>query len=1001
MNDIPFDLEACREHSLEARQAGIYIHNLFCNDEHEDAMKLIEAVKQRQVGNTFHAILAEVPPCSLRKLINRSPPRMYSEELIVRSFLRQEYDAKARRLMLADQRPWRGLYDASFNSILPPAQHAPLSAPIFLDYPPQPELQNYLELVKDKLFYKDMLRFVRDYNMFNSKASPTLQLWDDALVDVEYGHLTLIMNEEKAMKNTLRRKLEKDRREGTTKNRYRRSEYQKNRYYRGFLRHTNRKCNEGHGLIRFNTTHDDVTCDLCEKNISKDNVMYGCNSECDFDICTSCGGNGSERQQVGKYSRGPSAWVDDQGQFELDSNSKAAWDADWTPAEIDTQVEADLNYWRNEKAAEKERTGAGKGEALAVCDNKLFFKISLDAYCGYEVEGKFDFGIGSEFHGQAAVMGGAVLAALTAQRGTVVERYTVGDNGTVVVRGKNPEGRYFVRNQGVAAPLFASFAEYLEIASADILLKLASDTSNDDDIAKMLNGYNELRDELTNNLHQFFLSDESNFKSGDVDLFIAQTASNSSSSSSNSSSNKEVAGGSFKNFAEQGVNRLKEHTDGYGGNNRNAGWTFCKTASVLSLYYAPGQKQRRWSKPSSLAEVEAIQRWPRMTQLIELDKRAGLIDALLDFDIDAAACMWDGSNVIALPRAIQALATKTLICRPGILQHSRNRARLSKYGRRGFSSRLLDPLCRHNDEAGGIDGKVESNESGVNKGHGSHSNGCRHADLCALFKPRTHNPGLSRPARYISNNNHGLTWSFQACCQLSKTTGGKYWSESCCHLKLELIPGDAQRFFALRYKWTSAQIAEVAAKDPKSLWACGGCKGDYRLARFPEVQWGKTKDGDQEAPEDGDLATEVGAMHISNSENFGGDSFVHADITMYWYGAGVFPKGPSRRGVNYGIYEIRGRMTTQARVDQVRYLRDNNQSLDGYQSRFVFACSLEEVFQKEERQELRKPTRPPIGLNPERFAIQCIKCEAYVYRAEHLDAGSIVCATCQNYKGSR
>jgi len=162
MNDIPFDLEGCQEHSLEARQAGIYIHNLFCNDEHEDAMKLIEAVKQRQVGNTFHAILAEVPPCSLRKLINRSPPRMYSEELIVRSFLRQEYDAKARRLMLADQRPWRGLYDASFNSILPPAQHAPLSAPIFLDYPPQPELQNYLELVKDKLFYKDMLRFVRD-----------------------------------------------------------------------------------------------------------------------------------------------------------------------------------------------------------------------------------------------------------------------------------------------------------------------------------------------------------------------------------------------------------------------------------------------------------------------------------------------------------------------------------------------------------------------------------------------------------------------------------------------------------------------------------------------------------------------------------------------------------------------------------------------------------------------------------------------------------------------
>ena len=99
---------------------------------------------------------------------------------------------------------------------------------------------------------------------------------------------------------------------------------------------------------------------------------------------------------------------------------------------------------------------------------------------------------------------------------------------------------------------------------------------------------------------------------------------------------------------------------------------------------------------SLFKSVMPAEMWPRLTQLIELDKRAGLIDALLDFDIDAAACMWDGRNVVALPRAIQALASKTLLCRPGILQHSRNRARLSKYGRRGFSSRLLDPLCRMN-----------------------------------------------------------------------------------------------------------------------------------------------------------------------------------------------------------------------------------------------------------------------------------------------------------------
>ena len=101
------------------------------------------------------------------------------------------------------------------------------------------------------------------------------------------------------------------------------------------------------------------------------------------------------------------------------------------------------------------------------------------------------------------------------------------------------------------------------------------------------------------------------------------------------------------------------------------------------------------------------------------------------------------------------------------------------------------------------------------------------------------------------------------------------------------------------------------------------------------------------------------------------------------------------RSSNYDKHQIHGRMKSQEYIDKVRYLRDNNNTLDGYQRRFAYSYTLEGVFKSEENEGLRAPTRPPIGLNPERFAIQCIRCEAYVYRAEYMDTGVIVCATCR------
>ena len=50
---------------------------------------------------------------------------------------------------------------------------------------------------------------------------------------------------------------------------------------------TDKKCANGHGLIRFETPQDGFGCDLCSQPMPTDTVMYGCN-ECNYDICIRC-----------------------------------------------------------------------------------------------------------------------------------------------------------------------------------------------------------------------------------------------------------------------------------------------------------------------------------------------------------------------------------------------------------------------------------------------------------------------------------------------------------------------------------------------------------------------------------------------------------------------------------------------------------------------------------------------------------------------------------------
>ena len=134
------------------------------------------------------------------------------------------------------------------------------------------------------------------------------------------------------------------------------------------------------------------------------------------------------------------------------------------------------------------------------------------------------------------------------------------------------------------------------------------------------------------------------FKDGDVDIF--------------------TTGG--EHFASSFINNLEskatEATEAKGG-----GLYYCRTRHVLSFYHFLGVLSNIYENYEAREEAERlwdkegdVKYWYRNTQVIMLEKNSDLFGALMDFDIDAAAVAFDGSNVYALPRAVEASCTQPL-----------------------------------------------------------------------------------------------------------------------------------------------------------------------------------------------------------------------------------------------------------------------------------------------------------------------------------------------------
>jgi hypothetical protein len=270
----------------------------------------------------------------------------------------------------------------------------------------------------------------------------------------------------------------------------------------------------------------------------------------------------------------------------------------------------------------------------------------------------------------------------------------------------------------------------------------------------------------------------------------------------------------------------------------------CRTESVVSIGYACGSSAKYTPGPASsshqgLPDVTKNM-IPRLTQVIQLQEEVTLIDALVDFDIDAACILYDGRTVRALKRAELAIQHSVIMVRPSVLQHKRNKARVRKYVSSSVMRALyFDGLCRHSDP-------------------------CRPDELInSMLRPHSQHPGYGRPQRQQEKNHEGITWTHKACCEVKELEGGFEASQSSSYSKLNNDPGHVLRYFKERWGWSKSTCNFVEELPLTSLWCCNTCKGDYRLSNFPDIEQANTLDGDQDTPEDGDLATEVGLMRIS------------------------------------------------------------------------------------------------------------------------------------------
>ncbi len=91
-------------------------------------------------------------------------------------------------------------------------------------------------------------------------------------------------------------------------------------------------------------------------------------------------------------------------------------------------------------------------------------------------------------------------------------------------------------------------------------------------------------------------------------------------------------------------------------------------------------------------------------------------------------------------------------------------------------------------------------------------------------------------------------------------------------------------------------------------------------------------------------------------------------------------------------YQYMGLLASQRNAEESKYLIRNGSHVD-YKQRFTFGYELETLLKEASEIFFAESGRRPLGLNPERFVVECFKCQKRMLGKEY---GTITCEDCES-----
>lgn len=568
-------------------------------------------------------------------------------------------------------------------------------------------------------------------------------------------------------------------------------------------------------------------------------------------------------------------------------------------------------------------------DGAPVPPNLLFFEIILEAYMGFKMK---------RYHSsdptmpRGAVMGGAVVAALTAWRDTKVVRFfAVYDLENELIEGGT---RYF-----------------------------------------------QAKHRLVSALHECFLRSQSPFASGDVDIFLQPSA---------------LTRSLVEHLNQAGLNHdVRKHVESYiggcglvqgdlhrtatavyqnePGDNFSFVYALSKTALNAILAHDVVEYRREQSNPPGSL-------WPRPTQLIMLNEMADLLGGLMDFDISLVSCAYDGNGVRITPRAALSLLTMVLVVTPFIMEDKRNWQRITKYYKRGFDAYVIDPECRHELQCVQGPFAVQGDPPSSNGNVGSEMPLWRRNNRrrFASIWERSLDDGTREQFRGRRRRNRELT-SYQeehrqdvvSCCCGSTRYGYSV-------MLFEQEEGEVIDYFANIFKWSPEKRSNMEALDPRLRMICRKCR--YKFEAFAFL---KRHD---RYPSSSDSAEEILQSNLTFQRT-------KKEFSPCFYSGVVFDS--TRHGrKGYFVPKLLSTLRSQLLAEEVRYYTKTG-SIHGYLPRFVYhnehqrrgriswyESDVDSVFQDASETTFAASGRPPVGLNPERFIARCSGCDTWLVNCE-------------------